>query len=135
MRPVAGLFVSIKECEAMSWLRMQGRGALVVLGGWAGLAAAQAPQMPMAPNGPPPVVIEVQGTEEPAKPLKTAQAAQPAPKQAVSNAVPTIERIVTVNEAGKSIRCRIIETWQLQDGTTAHKLQAIESGEYITIMD
>lgn len=87
----------------MSSLRLQWRGALVVLAAWAGLAVAQAQQLP-APSS-----------------------------STVKSGVP--ERIVTVTENGKTIRCRLVETWQLADGTTAHKLQAVESGEFITILD
>jgi len=93
----------MKEIELMSSLRLQWRGALVVLAAWAGLAVAQAQQMP-APSSP------------------TAKSGVP-------------ERIVTVTENGKTIRCRLVETWKLADGTTAHKLQAVESGEFITILD
>ena len=51
----------------MSWLRTQGSAALVGLAGWAGLAAGQTPQMPVVPpNGPPPVIIEVQAPDTPA---------------------------------------------------------------------
>ena len=118
----------------MSWLRMQGRGALVVLTGWAGLAAAQVPQMPAVPNsGQPSVILEVQAPDkQPTPPAITKPASTTAPK---SGSTKTIERIVTVNENGKTIRCRIVETWQLANGTMAHKLQAIESGEYMTIID
>ena len=120
----------------MSWLRIRGSAALLGLAGWAGLAAAQTPKMPLVPpNGPPPVIIEVQSPDGPAKPMpvvtsKPAVTSTPTP--ATTNAAP---RIVTVTENGKTIRCRILESWQLANGTTAHKLQAIESGEYITIMD
>lgn len=99
----------------MSWLRLQWRGALVVLAGWAGMAAAQLPpaQTPPAPQAP--------------APAKAGPAS--APSAGAS------ERIVTVNEDGKSTRCRIVQTWQLTDGSTAHQLQAIDTGEYITILD
>jgi hypothetical protein len=45
------------------------------------------------------------------------------------------ERIMVVHENGKSIRCRVMETWQLPDGRVAHLLQALETGEMITIVD
>src|SRR5207237_8572777 len=62
--------------------------------------------------------------------------AAPAAKAPAAPAVTTAaERIVTVNENGKSIRCRFVQTWRLNDGSTAHKLQAVESGEFITIVD
>ena len=45
------------------------------------------------------------------------------------------DRIVTVHENGKATRCRILETWQLGDRRTAQLLEAIETGERITIVD
>src|SRR5712691_2069368 len=45
------------------------------------------------------------------------------------------ERIMVVHENGKSTRCRVMETWKLPDGKVAHLLQALETGEMITIVD
>ena len=45
------------------------------------------------------------------------------------------ERIMVVHENGKSTRCKVMETWQLPDGRVAHLLQALETGEMITIVD
>lgn len=45
------------------------------------------------------------------------------------------ERIMVVHENGKSTRCRVMESWQLPDGRIAHLLQALETGEMITIVD
>src|SRR6266568_5027068 len=42
---------------------------------------------------------------------------------------------MVVHENGKSTRCRVMETWKLPDGKVAHLLQAIETGEMITIVD
>ncbi|MBI1831611.1 MAG: HEAT repeat domain-containing protein [Planctomycetes bacterium] len=55
----------------------------------------------------------------------------PAPAPVVDPA----DRIVTVHENGKSTRCRILETWRLPDGRTAQLLEALETGERITIVD
>lgn len=55
-----------------------------------------------------------------------------------SGAAPTTgkaERILTLYENGKPIRCRVVGTWQEPDGKTAHQLQALESGELITIVE
>ena len=47
-----------------------------------------------------------------------------------------LDKIMVVTEGdGKKTRCRVMETWQLPDGRVAHLLQAIESGEMITIVD
>ncbi len=53
----------------------------------------------------------------------------PAPRTVVG------ERVMVVNEGGRSVRCRIVSTWQLPDGKTAHQLQALDSGEMLTIVD
>src|SRR5262245_9572126 len=45
------------------------------------------------------------------------------------------ERVMVVHEGGKSTRCRVLESWQLPDGRIAHLLQALESGEKVTIVD
>lgn len=47
----------------------------------------------------------------------------------------THERIMTVHENGTSTRCRVISTWRTSEGTQAYQLQAIESGEMITIVE
>ena len=44
------------------------------------------------------------------------------------------ERIMTVHEDGKTLRCRIINTWQLADGSTAYHVQSLETGEMITLV-
>lgn len=45
------------------------------------------------------------------------------------------DRIMVVHENGRSTRCRVLESWQLPDGRVAHLLQAVETGENITIVD
>lgn len=45
------------------------------------------------------------------------------------------DRIVTVDEGGKKTRCRILETWRMPDGRTAQLLEALDTGEKITIVD
>ena len=142
----------------MTWLRLQWRGALVALAAWAGLAAAKSPT---APQGSPylPAVLPGPAPVPPGSPylpsvpqLPPASAAakrdaaadslgrgRPSksiavtPTAAAAPAMP--EHIVTVHENGMSIRCRIIQTWRLTDGTIAHQLQALDTGEYITIVD
>jgi hypothetical protein len=54
----------------------------------------------------------------------------PAPRSASELAEPTM----VVHENGKSTRCRVLETWKLPDGRKAHLLEAIDSGEKITIV-
>lgn len=62
-----------------------------------------------------------------------AWAQTPAPTGPVAAGTP--ERIMVVHENGASIRCRVLHTWLLPDGRTAHQLQALETGEMITIVD
>ncbi len=45
------------------------------------------------------------------------------------------ERIMVVNENGKKTRCKVLETWELPDKRVANLLQALETGEKITIVD
>lgn len=45
------------------------------------------------------------------------------------------ERTVTLYENGKSLRCRLIHTWKLPDGSTAHQLAAVHDGETITLIE
>lgn len=47
----------------------------------------------------------------------------------------TNERIMTVQENGKSLRCRVLSTWTMPDGSTAYQLQALDTGEMITIVE
>src|SRR5262245_35554011 len=46
-----------------------------------------------------------------------------------------LERIMVVHANGKSTRCRVLESWKLDDGRIAHLLQAVEDNEKITIVD
>ncbi|MBI3410570.1 MAG: HEAT repeat domain-containing protein [Planctomycetes bacterium] len=43
------------------------------------------------------------------------------------------ERIMTVHENGKALRCRVMTTWRTQDGKTAYQLQVVDTGEMMTI--
>jgi hypothetical protein len=45
------------------------------------------------------------------------------------------ERTVTLYENGKSLRCRLLHTWKLPDGSTAHQLAALHDGETITLIE
>ena len=44
------------------------------------------------------------------------------------------DRIMTVHEDGKAIRCRVIKSWQESNGSTAYQLQALDTGEMMTIV-
>ena len=79
-----------------NWQGAVGRGALVVVLIWSGLAWTQTP------------------AQRPGDPA---------------------DRIMVVHENGRKIRCRVEETWQLPDGRVAHLLQALDTGEKITIVD
>lgn len=46
---------------------------------------------------------------------------------------PATERIMTVHENGKAIRCRVMTSWRTQDGKNAYQLQVIDTGEMLTI--
>src|SRR5262245_8973897 len=46
---------------------------------------------------------------------------------------PATERVMTVHENGKALRCRIIANWRTQDSKSAFQLQVIDSGEMLTI--
>src|SRR5262249_41240961 len=44
------------------------------------------------------------------------------------------ERIVTIQEGGKPAqRCRVLRTWQQPDGSRAHQVQALDTGEMMTV--
>lgn len=45
------------------------------------------------------------------------------------------ERILTVHENGKAVRCRVLRQWRQPDGSTAYELQALETGEILTIVE
>jgi hypothetical protein len=46
------------------------------------------------------------------------------------------ERIFTIQEAGKpSQKCRVLKTWQTPEGVTAYQVQALDSGEVMTILE
>ncbi len=47
----------------------------------------------------------------------------------------TGERFITLHEDGKGLRCRVIANWPLENGAKAYQLQAVESGESITIVE
>lgn len=119
----------------MTWLRLQWRGALVALVAWAGLAAAQSsgpqssPYLPTTPMLPAPPAV---GSQLP--PINSV-AKMPPPESAQPTPAQPAQRLVTLNENGKTIRCRLVQSWLLADGTTAHQLQALDTSEYITILD
>ncbi len=45
------------------------------------------------------------------------------------------ERIMTVHENGKELRCRLVQSWKTSTGAQAHQLQVIETGELMTIVE
>src|SRR5262249_6492997 len=55
--------------------------------------------------------------------------------QAVPPALgPGGERIVTIQVGGKpGQRCRVLRTWQQPDGSRAHQVQALDTGEIMTV--
>jgi hypothetical protein len=57
-----------------------------------------------------------------------------APTRAVRPHTQT-ERIMTVHEGGRGIRCRVLQSWRLPSGALAHQLQALETAEMITIVE
>ncbi len=56
--------------------------------------------------------------------------------QTVPPAVETKERTLTVQEADKpSLKCKVLKTWRLPDGHKAFLVQALSTGEFITIAE
>src|SRR5205823_6129333 len=46
------------------------------------------------------------------------------------------ERTITVQEAGMpSHKCKVVKTWQTPEGATAYQVQALDSGEIMTIVE
>ena len=46
------------------------------------------------------------------------------------------ERIITVQENGKpSHKCKVLKSWQASDGATAYKVQTLDTGETMTIVE
>ena len=48
---------------------------------------------------------------------------------------PSPERIMTLHENGKALRCRVVQSWRTSNGTQAYQLQVIETGELVTILE
>jgi len=48
---------------------------------------------------------------------------------------PSPERIMTLHENGKALRCRVVQSWRTSNGAQAHQLQVIETGELVTILE
>ena len=44
------------------------------------------------------------------------------------------QRVLTVHENGKSLRCRVIVAWTMQDGAKAYQVQTLDTREMITIV-
>lgn len=53
----------------------------------------------------------------------------------VHRSAPSSERIMTVHENGKALRCRVVQSWRTSTGSQAHQLQVIETGEMMTIVE
>src|SRR5262245_33730234 len=45
------------------------------------------------------------------------------------------ERILTVYENGKALRCRVVTSWRLQNGSAAYQVQVVDTGETLTIVE
>src|SRR5215212_7271827 len=46
-----------------------------------------------------------------------------------------VEQYMTVHENGQSIRCKLVGTWRLPDGSRAYQLQAVETGQMLTVVE
>src|SRR5262245_27987523 len=45
-------------------------------------------------------------------------------------------RIITVKEGGKPAqKCRVVKTWKMDDGNTAMQVEALDTGEVMTIVE
>ncbi|GIW80564.1 MAG: hypothetical protein KatS3mg105_2371 [Gemmatales bacterium] len=62
-------------------------------------------------------------------------AAQAVPQTMTPSPVPTSSQIITVKEPGKpDQRCRILKSWVEPDGSVAFEVQALDTGEKMTIV-
>lgn len=97
--------------------------SLVVALSWGGLAWGQSPQLP---------AIVQPSVPEQIKPVPAGSVADPIkPIAANSN-----ERIITVQEPGKPPQqCRVLREWKMNDGNWAKEVQALDTGEIMTIVD
>src|SRR2546428_511452 len=58
------------------------------------------------------------------------------PKAPTSAPAEQSERTLTVQETGKApLKCKILKTWRTTTGATAHQVQALATGEMITIVE
>jgi hypothetical protein len=65
-----------------------------------------------------------------------AWAQQPPLPAGGSAAAPNSQRTFTVQEAGKPAqKCRVLKTWQTAEGVTAYQVQAVDTGEIMTIVE
>lgn len=59
-----------------------------------------------------------------------------APQTTTRPATNVVDRVITVQENGKTAqKCRIVKTWQTADGATAYQVQAVDTGEILTIVE
>src|SRR5689334_20901629 len=57
------------------------------------------------------------------------------PSQVQSGGSPPRERYLTVREEGKPPqRCKLLKTWREPNGATAYQVQAVDTGELITVV-
>ena len=65
-----------------------------------------------------------------------AWAQQPTPSGPAATSGPNTGQYFTVQEAGKpGQKCKVIKTWKTPDGKTAYQVQAVDSGEMMTIVE
>src|SRR5205085_2327306 len=51
-------------------------------------------------------------------------------------ATATTDKVITVQEVGHAPqKCKVVKVWQLQSGMHAYQVQALDSGEMITIVE
>ena len=59
----------------------------------------------------------------------------PAWSQAAAPTSSSGERLMTVHENGKGLRCRLICNWRMPDGVKAYQVQVVDTGEMMTIVE
>lgn len=119
-------------------MRSNGIGTLLVALSWAGLVYGQQPRLPQ-PAGQPPMLPATTGqpgmlptSAAPAAPLPDAVSKPPVLPVPVS----PNDVIITVDEPGKpSLRCKVLKVWHMPDGMLAREVQALDTGEIMTIAD
>jgi hypothetical protein len=113
-------------------VRSYWKGTLVIALIFCGLAWGQQRYVPVpvSPYSGQPTLVPASSTPETIRPVPMAGVPQAAPM-----AVNQTDRIMTVTEPGKPPQqCRVVREWLMPDGNNAMEVQAVDSGEKMTIV-